>query len=356
MTKRLISLSSQVVSNTGQIARRTLNGRTYAIVPCVALVPGVRNGELVPNDEVAVFPEGWNGRPVPLGHPQVGGAYVSANQPDVWETVIGTFFNAQIHDGRLKGEMWLDEQRIRDAGGPALQALERIDAGEMVEVSTAYWAQLEDVRGEYEGEPYSGIQRGLRPDHVALLATAVGACSIEDGCGANRYNARFIANEGETMSDVIDEIVEGEQVDDCQCDDATDEPIVNADGEEGPAIEPVAEATPVDVRGDVAGDVEDVAALIYEMGGVAAVKDLLAALRTNQDEERSRLTGAIVANQRNQLTTADLQAMTVDALRRLHKSISLTDFTVNSGSDLSGRQMAAAPDAEWVLYESVLGK
>lgn len=176
-----------IIGNT--LERRTLDGREYAVAPVVAIVEGVLNGYFVPVEEIAVCVESWNGRPIPLRHPQRNGEFVSANSPDVVEAeVIGTFYNAYVDGNALKGEFWLDVAKIEKLGGIALEALGRMERGEVVEVSTAYWCEIEAVPGFYGNAPYLGIQRGIRPDHIALLPDEIGACSVTDGCGVPRVN------------------------------------------------------------------------------------------------------------------------------------------------------------------------
>lgn len=182
-----------------KLQRRQHDGREYAVVPATIIVQGVLNGELVPADEMAEFAERWNGRPVPLRHPTNGtGEYISSNDPAVIEQhVIGTIFNAEFLGDRVRAEMWIDTAKVARLGGEAVATLQRLDAGDVVEVSTGYYAHFEEGAGTFNGQAYTGIQRNLVPDHVALLPDEVGACSVANGCGAGRFNAAtgaFTAN------------------------------------------------------------------------------------------------------------------------------------------------------------------
>ena len=189
---QLITQKATVILTGNSLQRRQHDGREYAVAPATIIVAGVLNGELVPAEELSEFAERWNGRPVPLRHPtDAAGNYISANSPDVIENaVLGQIFNAQFAEDRVKAEMWLDVAKIEKLGGDALTALERLDAGEVIEVSTGYYAYPEDGAGSFKGQHYSAIQRKLVPDHVALLPDEVGACSVADGCGAGRYNTQ----------------------------------------------------------------------------------------------------------------------------------------------------------------------
>jgi hypothetical protein len=86
--------------------------------------------------------------------------------------------------------LWIDINKANELGGDALKVLERLEAGLPVEVSTAYFRDLEPATGEFGGVPYIAIARNLRPNHLALLPDDVGACSWQDGCGAPRVNQR----------------------------------------------------------------------------------------------------------------------------------------------------------------------
>ena len=103
----LLKFRANVVS---KVERREQNGSAYIVAPVVALIEGVMNDELVPQQEFGRFVEAWNGIPIPIGHPKLRGAFVSANRLDVAN--VGRFYNAEVKDGKLKGELWLDESAL----------------------------------------------------------------------------------------------------------------------------------------------------------------------------------------------------------------------------------------------------
>lgn len=181
----------KLVSNrSGEVRRETLAGREYLVAPVVAIRAGVLNGELVPLDEIGAFVEAWNGIPLPLGHPTQRGIPISANTPELEATLsVGRFWNAEMDGDRLRGEVWVDIAKAQAMGGDALEVLERLENNEGIEVSTAYFRDLEEADGQLNGQRYIGIQRNLRPDHLALLLHDIGACSWKDGCGVPRVNA-----------------------------------------------------------------------------------------------------------------------------------------------------------------------
>lgn len=191
---RLFNLRLQA---DGALEQRSLMGTDYIVVPVVALVEGVLHPvnapapELVLAEEFGQHPGGWNGRPVVMGHPQIGQDRVSANIPAMLEQyAFGMLFNTRVEDKKLKTEAWINPSRAEQVGPEAVQALGRIKAGELVEVSTGLYMNLEGVNGEHDGQSYSGIWRNIVPDHLAILAEGdIGACSVEGGCGTNRSNS-----------------------------------------------------------------------------------------------------------------------------------------------------------------------
>lgn len=179
----------------------TLDGREYRVFPCVLIVDNVvMNGLLYPPEELDIFVEAWNGRPIPLYHPEdADGDPLSANDPAVLEAFsMGHLFNVAHEDGRLKGEMWIDVAKCQNAGGTMLAALERLEAGEPTDISTGLFCQVEPTVGVMNGERYEGIARNIRPDHLALLPDQEGACNWQDGCGVPRTNRKQLMTNQKT--------------------------------------------------------------------------------------------------------------------------------------------------------------
>jgi hypothetical protein len=169
--------------------RYSLNGRHHLVVPAIGIVEGVLNGELVLRQDFACHVESWNGRPVTLRHPDDDGKPVSANSPDIIERFqIGTMFNAHLVGDRLRAELWIDAQKARTLGKDGVTLLERLENGTPTEVSTGYFRDLDPTLGDWDGVPYAGIARNIKPDHIAILPDQVGACSLNDGCGTPRSN------------------------------------------------------------------------------------------------------------------------------------------------------------------------
>jgi hypothetical protein len=188
-----------LVGALGKLRTGAFQGKDYFVVPVTALREGAfqtltaATPELVPLSVLQVAPQGWNGRPVMLGHPVKNGQQISANDPRTLELqALGTIFNARIDNRALKLEAWLDPARVATVSGAA-RMLERLSAGDTLEVSVGCFVITDDTSGVHEGQPYHGTWKELVPDHLAILAEGTtGACSVAAGCGA-RHAASFVA-------------------------------------------------------------------------------------------------------------------------------------------------------------------
>lgn len=178
---------------TGQIRVATFQERSHLVVPVVALIEGVLHPantdspEFVPAEVIASTHRAWNGRPVVVGHPQVGNEFVSANSPEVLQEAIGYIFNSTFSEDRLLVEAWIDKERASKAGTEAHKLLSKIESGEMIEVSVGALVQTEQKAGAHKGKQYTRTWRSLVSDHLAFLKDGdTGACSNAAGCGAPR--------------------------------------------------------------------------------------------------------------------------------------------------------------------------
>lgn len=175
-------------NQTARTRHETVGGVEYLIAPVVAIKAGVLNGELVPAEEIQHHIAAWNGRPFVVGHPEINGEDVSANAPELLAQLqAGQLFNVHFEDDALKGEVWVDLSKAKRVdGGP--EVISRLENGKPLEVSTAYLRDRDERPGTLDGEAYEAVARNLRPDHLAALLDAEGACSWADGCGAPRVN------------------------------------------------------------------------------------------------------------------------------------------------------------------------
>jgi len=177
---------------TAEVREEVVNGKTYLVAPVVAVRAGVLNSALLTADELhKVLPVQWDDIPIPVGHPMRGDEPISSTDIAVIEqNVCGRFYHAYYDGDKLKGELWVDVERALEMGGEAEKALRTLQAGDPLEVSTGYICDEEERPGTWNGIPYDVVQHNIRPDHIALLPSAIGACSWADGCGAPRINER----------------------------------------------------------------------------------------------------------------------------------------------------------------------
>lgn len=185
---------------SAQLRTEQLDGVEHVVVPVVALVEGVLHAsnapapELVRFESFAVSPQQWNGRPVVCDHPaDAEGEPVSANDLHVREAVsFGWLANAAAANGRLLVEAWLNPEKARRVGRDAARVVERVRAGEVVEVSVGAWVTTEARRGVWRRpdgttQEYQAEWVTVASDHLAMLPEgATGACSVAAGCGAPR--------------------------------------------------------------------------------------------------------------------------------------------------------------------------
>ncbi len=182
---------------TNLIRHETFEGRDHLVVPCVMMVEGVLNGTegpaLYTANEMKKFPEAWNGIPVPVYHPEMYGRAISANSPAVIEScVVGRTFNTEFvqangQKAKLRTELWIDVEKSNKIDPTVVQTFE---SGGHMDVSTGVFTEDEAQSGTYEGDSYNFVATNFRPDHLALLPEAVGACSWDDGAGAPRINKK----------------------------------------------------------------------------------------------------------------------------------------------------------------------
>lgn len=354
------------------VRREVFEGHEHLVVPVVMIVDGVLNDALVTQEEYGKYPDAWNGRPVPVLHPERDGIPVSANQPDVIEAnSIGFIFNAFVDNGKLKAEAWINTDKARRLGyGELLSALE---AGELVEVSTGYFAD-EDMRpGEFDGREYQVVHRNIRPDHLALLPGEIGACSVADGCGTRvnssgnllmrtkeaievlakalglRANCECSTESEATMSDELIKQAEklkangkltAKQFEMLQGLEDDQRRMVRAlmDAMEGmPAEEPES------AEGDMPPDEEDMPAMSANKGAGKKAKgddsiDLsaLVANEVNRQMRRNSVIQKLTTNEKNPFTEDEMQAMSVEHLEKLEKSIRPADYSGQGGFSTNG--------------------
>jgi len=176
----------------GSLRKETLVGKEYQVIPVRMIVPGVLTGNRGPllyrENEIAKSVHAWNNVPIVINHPQKDGKYISARQPEVLEKYgVGYVFNAQIKNGNLDGEAWVDLAALHRID-PSLAV--RVEEGERLEISTGLGTENLSANGKFQGKEYTHIAQNFAPDHLAILPDTKGACSLEDGCGLSVNEAK----------------------------------------------------------------------------------------------------------------------------------------------------------------------
>ena len=156
-----INLTFQI--NAAKVRKEKFEGRPHLVVPMVMINEGVLNGMLYPAEELSKFVEAWNGRPIPIRHPEDCGTPISANSPEVIEkNSVGYLFNTKFEDNKLKAEAWFDEAKLSSVpGGTELRR--RIETNQPTEISTGLFLERDPVEGTFKGKRYSAIARNHRP-------------------------------------------------------------------------------------------------------------------------------------------------------------------------------------------------
>jgi hypothetical protein len=200
-----IPLHSLRMNVSASLEKRMKDGKEWLVGPVVLITVGVHNGLYYPAEELAKFPQAWNGRPVPVFHTyDESGNPTTANDPELLERQsIGQIFNVAYKSQKLQGELWIDPEKAAKVYSDIIPMLEN---NQMLEVSTGLFLEEIDEEGEWEGEEYRAIAVNYRPDHLALLPGLEGACSIADGAGFPRFNTKkFVVLSGEEIPQEMQE-------------------------------------------------------------------------------------------------------------------------------------------------------
>jgi hypothetical protein len=192
---------AKITANLSSLIRaENKNGIDYLVSPVILLTEGVHNNILYTAEELAKFPEAWNGRPLPLFHPTVNDRPVTANSPEMIEKhSVGQVFNCRFEaaadrsPARIVGEAWIDTAKLNhlaeNGNDHAALLIKMLDEDSEIEVSTGLFTDDEIKNGKWnDGSQYIAVARNHRPDHLAILPGGKGACSCEDGCGLPRTN------------------------------------------------------------------------------------------------------------------------------------------------------------------------
>lgn len=186
----IVSLSTNLLPSSVRVDN--LEGKEYTVVPMVMMTEGVHHGSqgpmLYPKEELSKTPEVWNHKPVVVYHPTMNGQSISACDPVIINSrKVGLIMNTKFEGGKLKAEAWIDVARANEVDERIMVAVKN---SEMMELSTGVYVDAEAEEGTFGSEAYEAVARNYRPDHLALLPDQIGACSIADGAGFLRNQAR----------------------------------------------------------------------------------------------------------------------------------------------------------------------
>lgn len=324
---------------TGEPSITTHDGRETMVIPVVAIVEGVLNGALVTAQEFGKFAAAWEGVPVPVYHPQLNGQHVSSSLPQIIESsVIGRFHNVAVKANKLVGELWIDTAAAIKKGFSAV--INSFKAGEVMEVSTAYFADTEPQAGEFNGVSYSGIHHNLRPDHLAVLPGETGACSVADGCGTFQ-NSKTEVTDMSDKAATVQAIIEASDI----FTNEDTETLMSLDESKLSGMLAANEDKPEDKKEEMTEDEDEDKP---EANSASTLdQETLTAINWCKQQytaERDRLVAKLTANSRCDFDKSELQTMQVDFLAKLDKSLSV---------DYSGRGLpvthSTAPASEEVL-------
>lgn len=190
-------VSLRAMADGSLLRTAAFNGIDHLVVPIVTAVgdnvwwpANAPTPELVPASVLAAHAFSRNNRPIVMGHPKSGGDYCSANDPKILqEYAFGQMFASSFENGRIIVEAWLDPVRAAAVGPDAVSVIDRLRAGEQVEVSEGDFVVTVAESGEVNGKKYGARWVSAVSDHLAMLpAGDVGACDNKMGCGGPRVS------------------------------------------------------------------------------------------------------------------------------------------------------------------------
>jgi hypothetical protein len=163
-------------------------GRPHRVFPAVLVKSQVLQNNLgrtfLPAD--AITPA-WaaiaNMAPVLTLHPEKRGQPVSGRDRAILNANgAGFLLNVRAEGDELRGDVFIDAARA-EAIADLRVILAKLEKGEPAELSTGFPVAIEETKGAHNGRDYDRVIRPIGFDHLAIFATATGACSLKDGCG-----------------------------------------------------------------------------------------------------------------------------------------------------------------------------
>ncbi|QYJ00760.1 hypothetical protein KUV46_15735 [Thalassovita mediterranea] len=186
-----VRVNVRSLANTKAARREKRNGRDLMIIPSATLPDDVVMNDIkYPADEIERSYKSLNRTPAPFGHPQVGGVFVSAREPEgINASWVGAWNeNVRRENGRVFLDKVIDIEFAKQLEG-GRTVLNAVDKGEPIHTSTGLLCELENCDGS-EGHKF--IARNIVFDHDAILIGEDGAATPEQGVGM------FVNAKGET--------------------------------------------------------------------------------------------------------------------------------------------------------------
>tara|TARA_R110002110_G_scaffold13929_5_gene66155 strand:+ start:3945 stop:5414 length:1470 start_codon:yes stop_codon:yes gene_type:complete len=181
-----------LVSNLSAKKHRyeSLGSTQFLVAPVTLIREAVLNGSNGPlfysGEEIKQVVQEWNGMPAVVNHPYDDqDRPVSARSPRVLNDVgIGYVYNVRYQEisKSLVGEVWID---IEKSNLINTTIVSNIENAKPVDVSTGLALHQEPVAdgSTFNETPYTAKATNYKPDHLAILPTSSGACSVAQGCG-----------------------------------------------------------------------------------------------------------------------------------------------------------------------------
>ncbi|HAX3614116.1 TPA: DUF2213 domain-containing protein [Escherichia coli] len=178
--------------NASNISTTTINGQEhYVIRGAVPIVDDiVMNGGLYPAEEINNSYQTMERKLMPLGHPMVGGKYVSANDPQaVNDYYAGAWAqNVSKASDKVVMDVYVNKAvaETKPDGKRLIQRLDDMITGnnaDPIHVSTGLLLNKEQKAGESKGKKHSWVAHNMQFDHIAILLDEPGAGTPEEGVG-----------------------------------------------------------------------------------------------------------------------------------------------------------------------------
>lgn len=182
-----LTMYQEIRGLTGNAVSKTVNGREILVVPVVSAQEQVMNGELVLAEELGRYMETWNDNPVVINHPKKNNQFISGRGVDVPK--FGRTYNTRLEEGKLKTEAHIDVAETNAAGASGKKLVSDLRAGKVLPVSWGWFRDPVPAQGSFKGVEFFAVAKRIVPDHLAILTSEDGACSVADGCGTHKTNA-----------------------------------------------------------------------------------------------------------------------------------------------------------------------